>query len=100
LHGAEVQAPPPGASVLATSPACAIQALALGRQAFSFQFHVEVIETTVDDWYAIPAYRDGLHRALGANAVDGFRRATAAAMPGFNARARQLYDNWMRTAFA
>lgn len=97
-HGAEVEMPPPGASVLAASNACAIQALAVGTRAFSIQFHVEVIASTVDDWYAIPAYRDGLHHALGDSGVDGFRAAASARMPAFNALARRLYDNWRGTA--
>ena len=98
-HGAEVRSAPAGTTVLARSPACAIQALAAGTRAFSIQFHVEVIASTVDDWYAIPAYRDGLHQALGADGIHGFRAAAAAHMPRFNALARRLYDNWMRRAF-
>ncbi len=97
-HGAEVEMAPPGASVLIASAACPIQALAVGTRAFSIQFHVEVIASTVDDWYDIPAYRDGLHRALGETGVDGFRAAAAAGMPAFNALARRLYDNWRTTA--
>lgn len=99
-HGAEVRVPPPGAAVLAASPACAVQALAVGPRAFGFQFHVEVIASTVDDWYAIPAYRDGLHRALGADGVGPFRAATSERMGSFNALARRLYDNWKVAAFA
>jgi GMP synthase-like glutamine amidotransferase len=98
-HGAEVEMPPDGGSVLAQSPACAIQALAVGQRAFSIQFHVEIIASTVDDWYAIPAYRAGLHKALGDDGVDAFRQAAAARMPQFNTLARQLYDNW-RAAWA
>ena len=98
-HGAEVQVAPPGAQVLAYSPACAVQSLAIGGRAFSFQFHVEVEPNTVDDWVAIPAYRDSLTRALGPDGADGFRARTAQCMPDFNALARRLYDNWRRHAF-
>ena len=98
-HGAEVQRVPAGATVLATSPDCAVQSLAWGRHAFSFQFHVEVIPTTVDDWAAIPAYHESLTRILGADGAAGFRQRAAACMPAFNALARTLYDNWRRTAF-
>ncbi|MEQ8495699.1 MAG: type 1 glutamine amidotransferase [Gammaproteobacteria bacterium] len=99
-HGAEVARAPEGATVLASSPDCAIQALACGAHAFSFQFHVEVIETTVDDWAAIPAYRESLERNLGAAGVDQFRRAAAARMAAFNGLARRVYDNWRSHAFA
>ncbi len=98
-HGAEVLRPPPGTGVLATSPACAVQALACGEHAFSFQFHVEVIDSTVDDWAAIPAYRASLAATLGPAGADTFRAAAAAHMAGFNAQARRLWDNWRRHAF-
>ena len=97
-HGAEVDSPPPGARVLAESPACAIQALAVGRTAFSFQFHVEVVDSTVDDWGAIPAYRDALHAEFGPQGLDDFRTDCASHMVGFNHLARLLWDNWRRTA--
>jgi GMP synthase-like glutamine amidotransferase len=99
-HGAEVQRPPPEATVLAQSPACAVQSLAVGRRAFSFQFHVEVEPNTVDDWVAIPAYRESLTRVLGADGADGFRSRAATLMPRFNALARVIYDNWRRVAFS
>lgn len=99
-HGAEVSVPPPDSEVLAASPACAVQALAHGRHAFSFQFHVEIIDSTVDDWYAIPAYKQSLHEALGADGVAGFRRDAETRMPVFNGLARTLYRNWRRHAFS
>jgi GMP synthase-like glutamine amidotransferase len=98
-HGAEVQRAPADASVLASSADCAVQALAVGDHAFSFQFHVEVEANTVDEWVAIPAYRESLTRVLGADGASALRTRTAAAMPRFNALARTLYDNWRRVAF-
>lgn len=98
-HGAEVQQAPAGAEVLAYSPACAVQALAVGRRAFSFQFHVEVLPNTVDEWVAITAYRDSLTRVLGADGASGLRARAAESMSAFNALARRLYDNWRRVAF-
>ncbi len=98
-HGAEVRRPPAGAQVLASSPACAVQALAIDSHAFSFQFHVEVIASTVDDWAAIPAYRDALQRTLGEHGVDTLRRDCTARLAAFNELARRFYDNWRRCAF-
>jgi GMP synthase-like glutamine amidotransferase len=99
-HGAEVAEASPGGVVLARSDACAVQALACGRRAFGFQFHVEVIETTVDDWAAIPAYAEGLRRHLGADGAARFRASTAARLDAFNRLARTVWDNWRRAAFA
>ena len=99
-HGAEVQRAPDGATVLASSADCAVQSLAVGSRAFSFQFHVEVEPNTVDDWAAIPAYRDSLTRVLGVDGASGFRDRAAACMPRFNRLARVIYDNWRRVAFS
>ena len=99
-HGAEVQRVPQGAEVLAASPRCAVQSLAVGQHAFSFQFHVEVEPGTVDDWNGIAAYHDALTDVLGADGATALRTRAAASMPRFNALARRLYDNWRRTAFS
>ena len=99
-HSAEITRVPEGASVLASSPACQVQAMAVGDKAFSVQYHVELTATTVDDWAEIPAYKDALERSLGADALPGFRAAAAAGMPAFNRDARQLYDNFMAVALA
>ena len=98
-HGAEVRQVPPSATVLAYSAACAVQSMAVGSHAFSFQFHVEVLPNTVDEWVAIAAYRDSLTQVLGVDGAHGFRARTVECMPAFNALARRLYDNWRRVAF-
>ena len=95
-HGAEVREPPRGARVLAASPACAVQALGVGDRAFSVQYHVEITERTVPEWGAVPAYGQGLERALGPGALARFEADAAAGMAGFNRNARRLYDNFMR----
>ncbi len=94
-HGAEVSQPPDGARVLASSPACRVQALSIGERAFSLQYHVEITETTVSDWAAVPAYQAALEQNLGADALPRFHADTEAHMAGFNRDARRLYDNFM-----
>ena len=89
--------PPEGARVLAASPACRVQAMSIGEQAFSLQYHVESTETTVSDWAAVPAYKKALEQNLGADALAQFHADTEAHMADFNRTARQLYDNFMAT---
>ncbi len=96
-HGAEVTRPPEGARVLASSSACRVQAMSIGERAFSLQYHVELTETTVGDWAAVPAYREALEQNLGADALPRFHADTEAHMADFNRTARQLYDNFMAT---
>lgn len=97
-HGAEVCEAPPGAAVLARSPACPVQALRVGEHAWGIQFHCEVTAETVPEWGRVPVYREALEAALGAGAQAGFEAQAAAALPDFNASARMLYDNFMAVA--
>ena len=95
-HGVEVVEPPEGAAILASSPACRVQAMRIGNLAWSMQYHVEVEDDTVDNWGVIPAYREALEGSLGKGAIDGLRRDTASEMTGFVDNARRLYDNFRK----
>jgi len=91
-HGAAVKRPPPGAAVLASSPACVNQAMRVGDRAYGFQYHVEVTEQTVADWAAVPEYERSLRETLGPDGLARFKTDVEAALPQFNAAARRLYD--------
>lgn len=95
-HGAEVVRPPDGAVVLAGNAACQVQAMRVGRNAWGLQFHVEITETTVPDWRAIPAYAASLEAALGADGAARLAGDVAARLPAFAATARHVNDNLMR----
>jgi len=97
-HSAEITRLPEGATVLATSPACAVQAMAWGPRAHSLQFHVEVEADTVDNWAAIPAYGDALIHALGPDGVTVMRDGCANNLTSFQQSAERLYINWLQTA--
>jgi len=94
-HGAEVQALPPGAVVLASSPACPHQAMRIGRLAYGLQYHMELTSRTVPEWGDVPAYACSLDETLGSGALPRLRDEAAALMPAFNRAAKQLYDNFM-----
>ncbi|MEO1192471.1 MAG: type 1 glutamine amidotransferase [Pseudomonadota bacterium] len=97
-HGAEVLTAPPDAVVLASSPACPVNAFAVGERAFGLQYHSEINGQTVPDWGSIPAYAASLESALGPGALGQLERDAAAALPGLNQAARQLYQNFMGIA--
>ena len=97
-HSAEVTQLPPGGQVLATSPACAVQALKWGPRAYSAQFHVEVEADTVANWAEIPEYAGALEKAMGAEGAAQLGAEVDARMAGFNATAERLYINWLQTA--
>jgi GMP synthase-like glutamine amidotransferase len=97
-HSVRVAQPPEGAKILASSPACSAQAMRIGANAWSMQYHVEVEPETVTNWAAIPAYHSALINAMGENGVEEMSSEAAANMDGFLSTAETLYDNFMRLA--
>ena len=97
-HSAEIRKMPPGGTCLATSPACAVQAMKWGTRAYSLQFHVEVEGDTVANWAAIPEYAHALEQAMGAGAVNRLAADVDAEMKAFNEIAERIYINWMQTS--
>jgi GMP synthase-like glutamine amidotransferase len=93
-HAAEVVEPPAGATVLARSADCAVQALAVGERAFGLQFHAEVDAPTLADWFADPAVSEALIERRGPEAPERYRAEAQAHMAALNAAARQLYVNF------
>jgi len=93
-HGVEVTELPGDATVLASSPACRVQAMRVGDRAWSMQYHVEVEDDTVDNWSVIPAYRKALEQSLGEGAIDGLRSDAEREMAGFVENAGKLYKNF------
>jgi GMP synthase-like glutamine amidotransferase len=94
-HGAEVAEAPPGAVVLARSPACDIQAIRVGRRAYGLQYHIELTAETVREWGDVPAYQRSLDRILGPGALPRLEHEAGQLMAEFNQNARRLYDNFM-----
>ena len=97
-HGAEVQVMPAGAACLATSPACAVQAMRWGTRAYSMQFHTEIEGDTVANWNADPVYAASLKSALGDNGASLLEDACATRIKAFNNTAERIYINWLQAA--
>jgi GMP synthase-like glutamine amidotransferase len=94
-HSVRVAEPPENAVVLASSALCGVQAMRVGDQAWSMQYHVELEPETISAWGEVPAYAQALAAATGA---DGLTRMNAEARPlmaQFNRDARRLYANFM-----
>lgn len=96
-HSAEVTQMPAGAACLATSPACAVQAMKWETRAFSAQFHLEVEADTVENWAQIPEYRAALEKALGPDGVAVMRQAVSQSLDKLNKAAERFYINWLQT---
>jgi GMP synthase-like glutamine amidotransferase len=97
-HSVRVAQPPEGATVLAMSGACGIQAMRVGERAWSMQYHVELEPDTIPSWGKVPAYEQALAAAQGAGALKRMAEKAAPLMDAFNRDARRLYGNFMRLA--
>ncbi|MCP3970214.1 MAG: type 1 glutamine amidotransferase [Rhodobacteraceae bacterium] len=97
-HSAEVKKMPAGATCLATSPDCAVQAMCWGPRAYSLQFHVEAQPDTVANWAGIPAYSDALQAAMGDGGVARLQADCVENMSNFNKSAERIYMNWLQTS--
>ena len=89
-HGAEVTELPDGATLLASSADCRVQAFRAGPRAYGLQYHVEIGAATVDEWGAIP---ESLRHALGDDGSARLRREVAERVGTFREDARRLYGN-------
>ena len=96
-HSAEVTRMPSGAQCLATSPACAVQAMRWETRALSAQFHIEVEGDTVRNWAEIPEYAQALDGAMGEGAVDRLEADVSARLNTFEQLAERFYINWLQT---
>jgi GMP synthase-like glutamine amidotransferase len=92
-HGAEVSRLPQDAVVLASNGACAVQAMRWGPHAYGFQYHCEIVSTTVDDWERIPAYKASLIQALGEDEAGRLGGVVARRLPDFRRSAELLNQN-------
>jgi GMP synthase-like glutamine amidotransferase len=98
-HGQEVKKLPSGATLLASSSHCPVQAYAVGDKAFGLQFHSEVTESTVEDWVQIPAYKADLELTLGSTGCDDLKQAVQRQLSIMNHEAKVIFANFIAIAF-
>ena len=93
-HSVRVAQPPEGAVVLASSPACRVQAMRVER-AWSAQYHVELTEATIPEWGCVPAYEAALAATHGEGALLKMAAAAGEHMGEFEKNSRALYRGFM-----
>ena len=94
-HSVQVTKLPDDCTVLAQSGVCANQAMRVGSNAWSMQYHVEVEPETVTNWAAIPAYRNALINTLGEEALPELLQSASSELEAFKSNSELLYRNFM-----
>ena len=94
-HLYAVTALPAGATLLASSPACAVQAWRLGARAYGVQFHTEVDAALVGATALFPHYVVALEAQQGAGAFDALVAETARHEATLRANGRRLFGNFI-----
>ncbi|MDH5355754.1 MAG: type 1 glutamine amidotransferase [Gammaproteobacteria bacterium] len=95
-HSVCVAQAPENTIILASSDDCRIQAMRVGDNAWSMQYHVEVEEDTVDNWGVVPAYRDALISTLGHNGLTTMKAGADENMQSFLECSEKIYRNFMK----
>lgn len=94
-HSVRVAQPPDDAIILASSEACSVQAMRVGKHAWSMQYHVEVEPDTVENWAEIPAYYEALISTLGEDGYTTMAGGVDDSMDKFVECAETIYRNFM-----
>ena len=94
-HSYEVSDLPSSAKILASSPACNVQAFS-SEKAFGLQFHVEQTNETVPQWACVPEYKSALEKTLGQNALEKFKKDVEENLNIFNKSAKTIYNNFKK----
>ena len=84
---------PPGATLLASSPAYPHQAFC-HRNAYGVQFHLEVSTAMAIEWSQVPAYSAALDSLLGPGSFPSLLADFEAARPTMAKAGRALFSRW------
>lgn len=90
-HGVRVAQPPDDAVVLASTNSCGMQAMRVGENAWSVQYHAEVESGTIESWGPVPPkFLTALENALGTNAHEKTKAEVDESMPELLATSETL----------
>jgi len=80
--------------LLASSPETKYQIFKYQSHAYGIQFHIEVKDTTVNEWGCVPEYKSALEKQLGEGALEKFDKEAQANMQNMNNYSKILYSKF------
>ena len=81
-------------TLLASSPTTKYQIFKYQNHAYGVQFHIEIKNTTVNDWGCVPEYKSALETHFGDGALEKFDQEAKANMKQMNNLSTILYSKF------
>ena len=85
-----------GVSVIGSSPSTKYQIFGYNNHAYGIQFHLEIRKSTVDDWAAVPEYKNALEQSLGKEALPEMKNLVNQEINTMMQQCNQLYKNFIK----
>ena len=82
--------------ILASSPVTKYQIFKYQNHAYGIQFHIEIKDTTVNEWGCVPEYKSALEKQLGEGALEKFDKEAKSNMSQMNNYSQILYTNFKK----
>ena len=82
-------------NIIGSSPATKYQIFGYNNHAYGIQFHLEIRKSTVDDWAAVPEYKNALEQSLGQEALPHMKKEVNEEIDNMMAQCNQLYQNFI-----
>ena len=83
-------------TILASSPITKYQIFKYKNHAYGIQFHIEIKDTTVNEWGCVPEYKSALEKQLGDGALEKFDKEAQSNMIEMNNYSKILYSNFKK----
>ena len=81
-------------TLIASSKETKYQIFRYKNNAYGIQFHIEIKDTTVNDWGCVPEYKSALENELGQGALEKFDKEAKENMKNMNNYSKILYTNF------
>ena len=81
-------------TVLASSPITKYQLIKYQNHSYGIQIHIEIKNTTVNEWGCVPEYKSALEKQLGEGALQKFDEEAQSNMSQMNNYSKILYSNF------
>ena len=85
-------------TLIASSNVTKYQIFKFQNHAYGIQFHIEIKDTTVNEWGCVPEYKTALEKQLGTGALEKFDNSAKENMADMNRYSQILYKNFKKLA--